>query len=476
MFAGDLEHDQNVEFTYIKKYKSMIITSWLDHIFIQNDRITQIEFLKIMPNLKNNVSDHLPIKLIYCLRLDDSHKHVVNDDSHKIKEINWLDPFLVEFYNKEISKSHEHIQKLKNEHAACSNESIKSILATQLYTEISSTLINANNRTLEYKNLLKQKDSKINRSMFKKKKKWWNERLYQMHRFKCYKYIQYRDSHWNDDMRDPYIKAKKEFAQYQKFAEKERANKKFKQLNDLFGSNVNGFWREVKKMTMIKQMINIPIDDIRKQYKVLFNTSNFPDEEKDKNEEEKLTKLINDFKEKRTENDFVHIKEENVRMIIKNLKNGKAVGFSGVSNEMLKHGNTKVINATITYLMKWMINSATIPKLFNISILKPLIKDPSKGSNQLSNLRPLSISDLYTHIFEKLILIEVRIDHCDHRKQFGFRGNASCSHATFILKEILNYNRSKNKTSLPLMRQKHSIECRVLNYGSPCSKWGLDRY
>lgn len=47
-----------------------------------------------MPNLKNNVSDHLPLKLIYVLTLDDKQKHVVNDDSHKIKEINWLDPFL----------------------------------------------------------------------------------------------------------------------------------------------------------------------------------------------------------------------------------------------------------------------------------------------------------------------------------------------------------------------------------------------
>ena len=104
-------------------------------------------------------------------------------------------------------------------------------------------------------------------------------------------------------------------------------------------------------------------------------------------------------KQKKTDADFVHIDEDHVRMIIKNLKNGKAVGFSGVSNEMLKNGNTSVINSTITYLMEWMLSTATIPKLFNISILKPLIKDQTKGSNQLSNLRPLSISDLSISIF-----------------------------------------------------------------------------
>jgi hypothetical protein len=78
---------------------------------------------------------------------------------------------------------------------------------------------------------------------------------------------------------------------------------------------VNGFWREVKKMTMIKQMINIPINDIRKQYNVLFNTSNFPDEDRDKTEEDKLNKLINEFQKQKTKDDYVHISEENVRIV-----------------------------------------------------------------------------------------------------------------------------------------------------------------
>ncbi len=98
-------------------------------------------------------------------------------------------------------------------------------------------------------------------------------------------------------------------------------------------------------------------------------------------------------------------------------------------------------------MIEWIINSAVIPKLFNISILKPLIKDSTKPSDELGNLRPLSISDLYTNLLEKIILIEVMKDHPDHQKQFVFKANASCSHATFILKEIINYNRSKNRTT-----------------------------
>jgi hypothetical protein len=61
--------------------------------------------------------------------------------------------------------------------------------------------------------------------------------------------------------------------------------------------------------------------------------------------------------------------------MIKNKKNGKATGFSNVSNEMLKYGLCKNITETMSYMMEWIINSGNVPKLFNISLLKPLIKD-----------------------------------------------------------------------------------------------------
>lgn len=127
------------------------------------------------------------------------------------------------------------------------------------------------------------------------------------------------------------------------------------------------------------------------------------------------------------DDDRINISRDTVTDIIKNLKNGKAIGFSGVSNEMLKMGNTIQVNDTITYLMNWMINEAVIPKLFNISLLKPLVKDVKKSTDSLTNLRPLSVSDVYSNIFEKIILIEIKKDRTDHIKQFGFRGNSLCS-------------------------------------------------
>lgn len=181
------------------------------------------------------------------------------------------------------------------------------------------------------------------------------------------------------------------------------------------------------------QLINLPINDIKIQYEKLFNNSNWPDAARDLKEQSELDALIVEFKMNKSDKDYIKLKSNSVRTLIDSLSNGKAVGFSCVSNEMLKYGNTPLVTDTLTYLYEWMINSGSVPELFNISILKPLVKDSKKSQDDLNNLRPLSISDVYTTVYEKILLNEVRSDHKDHPKQLGFKVNSSCAHANFIL-------------------------------------------
>lgn len=94
-------------------------------------------------------------------------------------------------------------------------------------------------------------------------------------------------------LHEAYAKAKLEFRLHFKFVEKEKANKRFKRPNDLFKSDINGFWREIKKIQKLKQLINVPLKEIKTQYEKLFNTSNFPDDDRDKDERQKLNEEIN---------------------------------------------------------------------------------------------------------------------------------------------------------------------------------------
>ena len=105
MCSIDVLNKQNTEFTYIKKYQSLIITSWIDHIFVLNNCSQKVKYVKILGKLANNVSDHLPISLLYKLEINYSQKTIINDDDIKIKEFNWLNPFLRDYYFREINKN-----------------------------------------------------------------------------------------------------------------------------------------------------------------------------------------------------------------------------------------------------------------------------------------------------------------------------------------------------------------------------------
>lgn len=107
---------------------------------------------------------------------------------------------------------------------------------------------------------------------------------------------------------------------------------------------------------------------------------------------------------------------------------------------MLKYAEIEELYECLAYLYDNIVNNATIPKLFNISFLKPLIKDSTKSSMYINNLRPLSISDVYPAIYEQLILGEIRKQFKDHDKQLGFKAKSSCNHAVFILNETMKLN------------------------------------
>ena len=71
-----------------------------------------------------------------------------------------------------------------------------------------------------------------------------------------------------------------------------------------------------------------------------------------------------------------------------------------------------------------MINHQIIPDGFNLSVIKPIIKDEKKESNDLSNIRPIAISDSLANLYERIILKEIKKDHKDNKKQSDLKKRA----------------------------------------------------
>lgn len=437
----DLFRHQSAQYTYFKKFKNMIIRTWIDHIFIPKDLESNVSYIKILDKSDINVGDHNPLVLIYELKLSTEEKTIVKDACFRIKEPNWLDENQRSNFALHVINNTRRINELVDIHRNTDCEEKRTLLATELFTEITYVLTQASTKTREHK-LNEKRNKKFRSNSF-----GWSEELMILHRDKCKKFTLYKDSNWNDDFRKGYYEAKKLFKTMRKIKEREKAYKKFKRLDDQFKNDINGFWRQVRRMKETRQNITVPLEDIKEHYSSLFNISNYPDEERDRRDEEKLSDYIRLYKASQDMNDYVVVDQNELAEVIGKLKNGKAVGFSGVTNEMLKYGSCTDLIKALKYIYEWMINTARVPKLFNLSVLKALIKDEKKSSGDINNLRPLSISDIYTNLLEKIVLKEVRKDHKDHDKQFGFRANASCGHATFLLSEIIRLNRKRGETT-----------------------------
>lgn len=75
----------------------------------------------------------------------------------------------------------------------------------------------------------------------------------------------------------------------------------------------------------------------------------------------------------------------------------------------------------------------------------PLVKDNTKSSSDIGNIRPISVSECLAGIFEKSLLKLIDEKWPSNPKQFGFVKNASCSHPVVILTELAKLTKQKRR-------------------------------
>ncbi|CAF1085401.1 unnamed protein product [Brachionus calyciflorus] len=112
---------------------------------------------------------------------------------------------------------------------------------------------------------------------------------------------------------------------------------------------------------------------------------------------------------------------------------------------MLKYAGNLKLYDQLRSIFEIIIQSQVTPYLFNVSIIKLLLKDPKKSNTDLSNQRPIAISDSISNLFESVLLDYLNTEHKDHPKQFGFKANWSCQHAIWTLKQAIETCKRTNK-------------------------------
>ena len=123
---------------------------------------------------------------------------------------------------------------------------------------------------------------------------------------------------------------------------------------------------------------------------------------------------------------------------VKTLKNGKAFGHDNVSAELMK--NAKDIR--LFSILLCMFNDTVIHGLslseFNVSLITPIPKQKN-ASRDPSDYRPISVSSTFCTVYEKLLYAKTSHLFTFNNIQFGYKRVTSCKHASFVVKETINY-------------------------------------
>ena len=193
--------------------------------------------------------------------------------------------------------------------------------------------------------------------------------------------------------------------------------------------NKENFWKKIARMERNGASVNIDIEKVKEAYQSIFTESNRSDDIEDEDRQK-----VNEYVTSNSNVTHNHVTTpEEIRKMLNNLSLGKAVGIRGLSHEMLKYNGSETLTNVIAKLFDAMINFHVSPEIFNVAIIKPIIKDENKANDDINNIRPVAISDALANLYENLLLDRVKKVHMDSNKQFGFKSNSSCNHAAFML-------------------------------------------
>ncbi len=107
------------------------------------------------------------------------------------------------------------------------------------------------------------------------------------------------------------------------------------------------------------------------------------------------------------------------------LRSSNVKGEDGLSSHMAFNSGDYCIKHFIFNLFRFILSCNVF------------LKDHKLAHNLISNLRPISISNFFAQLFEKIMLFKMPSLLNMHPNQFGFKPKTSCTHALFALKETI---------------------------------------
>ena len=146
------------------------------------------------------------------------------------------------------------------------------------------------------------------------------------------------------------------------------------------------------------------------------------------------------------------IEKEEVRVAMKEMKKGKAVGEDDIPSEFLTEGGEEVLE-WITEIFNKVLTEEKIPSAWKKGIVTALYKGGRK--QELGNYRGITVNSsmykLFTRILRRRLEEEVEERGILGEIQFGFRKGKNTYDAAFILRQIFDQGKRKKSTKVAFL-------------------------
>ena len=413
-------------------------TSLIDFILISDclkDLVSKVEICDVPGNL----SDHVPVSVHFKLDFDDM---LQKSNSNLPSSVNWsnLNSDVLEHYSDVMETALASIQipfhSLLHGNCSCDN-SDHVFLIEKYFCDIVAAIETA--------------DKCLPRVKPGISKSYWNNELSDLKTASFEAFQLWRDS--GKPLSGPIFDLKKKSHYRYKYAIR-NAKRRFDQNLcdsihlDLLNKDSNGFWKAWKSVHGNGKDESVRVNgkfndiDIANEF-----ASNFQKVYEEANSEQakrlsyEFRSLYSDYFDSHKTDDLysAYLSWDNMLEIMSKLKAGKASG-SAIKAEHVLHG-TPLLVIHLQLLFNSMIQHSYVPTAFLKGVITPIVKDAEGDLSSPDNYRGITLSHVFSFLFDHAILL--KIDHLllTDDLQFGYKKKHSCNHAIFTVKKCINYFR-----------------------------------
>ena len=429
MISANFHYKQNMNYTYF----SGTSRSYIDHIFVSENTVNQLNNCTILPHHVDNVGDHLPLKVNISLSCKPSCTSSGDVTlCRQIKNIDWSKQSIREQFVENIKK---YTVDINNTNVSNINDSKSAQqCVNELNNGIITTICKACADTTAQGNTQSTEQTSKSRST-----PWWTNSTQIAKNRKSLWY-----SIWSscDKPRDGYVYvcyklAKTKYRQACRLAFNTRVRSSFHRLNFLYNINDSKkFWNIIRKC---RRATNDPSSDIALSSLVNYYSEKFSMSSTKSNTILTAEQFV--YERQQELSHVTHNAGFTVQMVSKyihKLKRNSAPAADGITAEHLIYCVNSDIIRYITNMLTLCVQFGVVPDSFTNGLLIPIPKKAGCDTSIPKNWRPIVISTTLSKILEMYVLEESNT-HEFNDLQFGFIPGRGTEIATALLNDVTSY-------------------------------------